>query len=640
MVLREKRLKYIVIIGEFILGVEVAALLWPYLRLPFRNPWGVTGPLTLIKFNPSNNILRFCVVLLIPVLFMVVIYFLNIRNLNNVVYGMPYCEKSNPDDPLTAVKRKKAISGLLAALLILFAIVGGLSLRTGANVLNDFDTYHDGETLGPAVSYEAGMVPYKEILFAHGLYEDPVRSVLAFKLFGKSIAAMRAMETIDQLVAWLLLCLFLYVLFQGNYLYIFMTLFSLMILNGLSLMGWPNLNLLIFHPRDSTIFAFLIVLMYLYDFLRKKRYSPSGFFFTCFFFSFIPVAAFVYSVDRGFYLIVTYIILVFLIYFVYMRKCSLKANFLFSSFLGLSSATLFLGAMLRWDYADFIKFTFLIMPKYKELMDGFAYPIRNFRGYSMILLIATTTFWLASKAIQTYHRNGRSFVVALRNFLDIYLIEFSLWMLSVFTFRSALGRADSEHIAYSSLFTFILVAYILLKYFSKRKPSKELWRRSKSRKAFMFLFIILIIVFGGYNANRVVADGGISKNFPFKYKDRQFYAYRSWSQAISFLKQRLGRNENFVSMTNEQSWYYFVGRPAPTRFLSPIVAMPGFYQDEFINNLRTNNVKYIIYRNDSWWYAIDGIPNEARLPKVYRFIKENYHPYQTIDGQEIWIRNT
>lgn len=55
-------LSLIVFIFIFWLGIKLNHLL----SLPFSNPWHIMGPLTVLKYNPANNVIRFLFIICLP----------------------------------------------------------------------------------------------------------------------------------------------------------------------------------------------------------------------------------------------------------------------------------------------------------------------------------------------------------------------------------------------------------------------------------------------------------------------------------------------------------------------------------------------------------------------------------------------
>jgi hypothetical protein len=117
-----------------------------------------------------------------------------------------------------------------------------------------------------------------------------------------------------------------------------------------------------------------------------------------------------------------------------------------------------------------------------------------------------------------------------------------------------------------------------------------------------------------------------------------FYLPGGYLRTAEVLRENLGPDESFFTMTSEALWYYLVDRPCPTRFPVVWFAAPAFYQEEIIRDLERNNTKLVLYRNAAPSNGIDGISNERRLPLVAAYLKEHYEPWQKIEDHEIWIR--
>src|SRR4029453_2877401 len=93
------------------------------------------------------------------------------------------------------------------------------------NAVGPFETYEEGQTLSAGLSYQNGGVPYRDFVFFHGLYEEPLRALLAFELFGQSVGGVRALQSITKIAAFLFLWAFLVLIFRRNKVFVFLTLF-------------------------------------------------------------------------------------------------------------------------------------------------------------------------------------------------------------------------------------------------------------------------------------------------------------------------------------------------------------------------------------------------------------------------------
>ncbi len=618
----------------FIVGVSIGLLLWNKITLPFHNPWGIVGTLAAIKYNPTNDSLRFLVFILSPLLLLTTIFLLKFKRFNEICFDRP-TEDITPDISGNQAPLKQKI---LAGVLVICTVLVALNLPNYlATPNNEFDPFHDGESLGPAMSYMAGQTPYKDFVFLHGLFENPLRSVVAFKLFGKSIGAEKTLESILKILKMLAMAFFLVLVFRGNYLYAFAVFLVLIALHG-----YPYLSrrLIKFKTADVVVFSFLLTIPLLHNYINSinsRRINIKKFSVVVFFFSFLPLVAMAYSVDKGIYLLATYLVVSPLLYFFFFHKSRLRSYYLASVFLGLLSGILLLVYLMRGGFTDFLSFTFLIIPKFRELCGGFVYPIFHKRFLLVCIIFAANTYWVMFKFLRELHLNERKISPAIKAFLEKYLIEFSLLFLSLFLFRSGLGRSDWVHVAYSTPVAYILSMYILIKHYIH----PFLYRHQLNRYLAVVVAVAVILL-SSVNIYRVYTKNLIVQNFPYQIPDSEFIPDK-YKATIAFLKNNLSGDEEFFTLTSEASWYYLIDKPSPTRFPVIIFAMPYFYQNEAIEDLKKKNIKFILYENDDWvnsvsGFTFDGFSSEERLPLIVNYIKQDYVFFRKIDDNEIWIK--
>ncbi len=613
-------MKYVFLAGIFITGIILSLFVSDRIALPFENPWNIVGQLALQKYNPTNDILKFITIVALPsILLFILFFFLKDKILiKNTTAQEGYYEVTSAGN--------RTVMNLLLPVSIILVIIVSLNIQTYHGSGDVVDSFHEGETLGTAISYMAGEIPYKEIIFVHGIFQDPLRSVAAFQLFGQSIGASRTLQSIIKVLSFILLFLMLLKLFRNDYLY---TVIAFILLTGI-----VYLHFILIPPRDVTTFLFIILFLVLNRLIQSEApFSKVKFGFIQFLFSFLPLASFIYSIDRGFYLFGTFLLISPVMFFFFIRK-GLTKQYILSSVAGLISAFLLIGFLLKWDYASFSDFVFLKMPKYKELMDGIIYPFGTLKFLLPVAIIALSLFWIVYTFLNE-HSKRKSFLLSVELFLKAHLIEVFLLVLSVLFFRSALGRSDWSHVIYSSTMSYLLVIYIFIRYylqpyFHKKKPLKKL------TIIFTITAGFLIIITGSY---RIYNNGLFATNFPYHTEDSQFIP-DNYKNTIDFLNINLDENENFFTMTSEAIWYYFINKPAPTAFSVVWFAMPEFYQERVINDLGNNNVKIILYKNDYWTNAIDDLTSQERLPIVNNYIRNHYSFFKKIDDNELWVRNS
>ena len=618
---KNKLINTIIFAIIFVAGILSSLYIWPRINLPFSNPWDVVGPLAIKKFNPANNIIRFIFLICFPSVLLICINFFKKFDLQQnfeTIYHSKYNLSIN-----------QFHSPSLKFFLYFFSTIGIIVFQS--SFPNNFDSFHEGEGLGTAISYFSGKIPYKDFIFCHGVIEDPLRA--PFLLIGKSIGAVRAYGTLLTLITNIFFTYLIFKIFNKNLYvsFLIIILFQLLSRNFYLDVFFQNAHkylIFTFFGRDVTTYSFLITVLHLNDILFKEENTTINKIKAVFFFlSFIPLFSFGYSIDRGFYLFASYLIIFPLTYFLFIHKSIYKKVVLSYTMLGIILGIIILGILLKGNFIYFIKYAFFEMPKYKELLDGAEYPIKETSYFFICVLIALNMFWLSIKLISNLNEKNKSFKSNLILFVTKYFVEISLLIVSVFFFRSALGRTDWPHVAYNSHITYFLTIYILFKHYLLN------FRVYNLIKSYI---LIIVFIFSVIYIYKIYNEKLISKLMPINTPD-SYYIPKNYVKTISFLKTNLKKNENFYTLTSEASWFYFIDKPCPTRFPVLWFASPYFYQQELIVDLRKNNVKYILYKNNQWTNVIDGITNDWRFPIVLNYINNNYSFHKKIDDNEIWI---
>ncbi|MCX6374873.1 MAG: hypothetical protein NTU88_02325, partial [Armatimonadetes bacterium] len=251
------------------------------------------------------------------------------------------------------------------------------------------------------------------------------------------------------------------------------------------------------------------------------------------------------------------------------------------------------------------------------------------------VLIAGEAYWLAVKLLGLHSSNGGHWRETLTQFADRYFSETSLLVCSIFVFSGSLLRCDWPHVAVGAFFPLVLFLVIACRHYI----SPALSRRPRAQRRADLALGSIVVACAAYAVWRIWALGLVPQSFPIGKRDADFVPINH-VKTIQFLRENLREGETFFTMTGEGTWYYFLDQPCPCKFVDIYFASPVFYQREMVRDLAAGNVEYIILRNSNWTNILDGIPTEARLPLVSRFIRENYEFFTYIDDNEIWARRT
>ncbi len=640
--LRDRLLLTMAIFGA---GILTGFIFWDRLSLPFENPFGIIGYCSQIRFNPQNDVWRFLFFILLPSLFLTLFCAWGGGKGRHFLFGGKR-EVSEP--PMEGSEVRLSWRGLV--FLPAYAVLLALNVPT-YHASGIFDAYHEGEALGTSVSYLAGERPYRDFFFYHGLFQDPLRAAVAFRLFGRSIGAVRTLESALKLSAWVFLALFLGRFFKRR-IHLAFGLLTLLALVHVSFLfnlysAWDapavtpagilsefnlhrfffeGINFLIIRSDDLCTFLFAWALAGVVQSGKNPGYGAAVWTLgvNSFVFGFASTAALAYSADRGVYLTAAFLVLAVLFHFIYFRGHPAGNQYRFFCVLGGIGGWLFLGVLLGWDYGSFFQFLFLRMPSYKELSEKVPYPIHSPMFGLVLAVFAAECFWLVRDGWKEAHFSlGMPW---LRAWLGRRGLEISLLLLSVFYFRSALTRCDWQHVIYSIAFLLILSFWIIV----EGEPG---W--FFARRTLIWSLCAVTVLFCVW---RTVREPVWKRNFPLKVSDSVFLSSPQ-KQTLGFLKWVRKPGDVFFSLSSNACWYYLLNQPAPTRFPYIWIAALPVFQEEVVRDLSEKKVKWVLYRQAEWYDNIDGIPNQRKLPIISAYIRGHFHPFAKVGGDEIWIRD-
>jgi hypothetical protein len=586
------------------------------LTLPYSNPWAIAGPLSLLEYNPHNDTIRFLFLISLPSVMLALCCISRVGRkwfLNPILVKPQGCHFPSRFGLLKTV----------TCLLVLAAVFakGGNTYRC-----QPLDTFHEGESLGPAVDYMHGKVPYRDTLFIHGPFQDPLRSVLAFKLFGQSIGAFRTLQSLLAILTLLCFLVASYFLYYRNVYYVPISVFVLIIVGyvrplgavfQLSYTDIPLLGLV-------TVGALMQRSMAEEDQGNERTRGYA----LLFLFSFIASAAFAVSVDKGLFLTVASFVCLVPVYFIYAAKGRPWSGLPVLG--GYSLGLTIFGVSIGWAYREFWEF-FAVLVRYEPLLNGLVYPFDQFEFLVPVIFVSGLLFWLTRRFLEWSFSRESGFFEEAKAFYIAYFVEILFVVLSVVYFRRALGRSDIEHVASVTGVILISTMYILIKHYVA-----PLLRRSRQETRMVpALAVVVVVAFLITFTPRI--NWAYWYKLPLGVPDEAFIS-EDYHEAIDFLKKNLSPDEAFLTLTSEASWYYFLEKPCPIRFSVIYHAMPHFYQNEIVRDLQSTNVKFVLYRNGHWGNAVDGLDTRVRLPTVVDYIRNNYNLHRMIDDNEIWIR--
>lgn len=617
----------------FLISFIISVCLSEYISIPFFNAYKVSGPLTLIKFNPINNTLRFLFIVFSPSVIYSILFFTRkflLNKTNKSHQTQNFLDRKTVDPEKESSIKKTEIGGNKVILLGVFILLIFFHLGFGTFVNKPLDTFHEGESLGFAVDYQSDKKPYKDFIFIHGVFQDPLRAVIAFDLFGKSISSNRLMESILNIFVSVLFFVTIFFLFDLQIVY--------GVFAGSALFLLFDVGYTVPFRDITTYFYIISVSLFYYRFIKRVSFGNSSlikkecvsFCLLSFLCSFFSVVSFANSIDRGLFSFASIIFFFLMNTLIFHNNKNALRVFFLSSIGGIAAGILVIFVLVKGALLDFFAFTFLKIPLYQDLLYAFVYEFSG-RNLIPVILFSAIIFWITRSFLgSVVLDDGVSALDRLKNFISINYLELFLTFLSLVFFKGALGRSDLGHVLYVSAPLFVTLIYIFIK--NKIGLNKE---NGKFFYILTFFLLFLVIL-----NNLFKHDFSEKENwwkFSTNIKDEQLIPEND-KQTVEFLKANLKDDEYFVTLTSEASWYYFVNKPCPIKFPSLVLATPNFYQKEIVQQFKNENkkIKYIIYKNNLWTNNFDFISNKKRYPILNKYINENYQFLKLIDDQEIW----
>ncbi|MCZ6787545.1 MAG: hypothetical protein O7E54_10340 [Planctomycetota bacterium] len=572
-----------------------------WIALSFSNPEGIIGHLPNLGYHPANDTLRFAWIVLLPAVAM-----LAARR------WLPPAPAAQP----AAADRNNRRSILFLSVAVLVFICGTFNydrfpyrLQGGVGGV-PLDTYHEGEALGAAVQWESGQLPYRDTVFYHGAGEDPGLALVAFGLFGRSVASLRI------LIAWL------YVVVAILFFFVVRRLFpdrprAFLLALSLLWLAWsvrPSHLGFILEIRDAFTLAFILVVTKLRRWSEEDR--PRKGYVLFFLAAAIAATAWAYSVDRGIYLTIVSLPVLGAAAVVWARAP--RWPYVVSALVGYALGFLILGVAIRWQYAAMFHYLFHDLIPYRGFLFNRLYDFGSYIFLAPVLLIAANISW----CVRRYTASD-----SLRPFLRDYGLEVALALLSLVFYLGALGDSDLHHVWYSAMPAYLLGVRIVV---------RHLLGRARPRVVGV-LAVAALALFLGRHIRRIPSDWG---RLPAQVADEELevLAYPdsgAFWDAVRYLRERVPPGASFYTIASESIWFYLLDRPCPTRFPLFHLALAPHLQREVIADLEAKSVPYLLYRTPHW---TRNKTYPQRFPIVFEYIHAHYEPLKTFGGIEIWHR--
>lgn len=246
---------------------------------------------------------------------------------------------------------------------------------------------------------------------------------------------------------------------------------------------------------------------------------------------------------------------------------------------------------------------------------------------------AAALAWAVASIAKSLRAHGSD--VALREPAAVVMLAASLPIL-----RTAVERGDSTHVAWAVTPAWLLASALLARFAATR----FLWPRGdpgKAAEATAIGTVLLSVLMG-------LAMPLLDPVAAWKRVDREYLRGRHTADANvlsaaqrevrSAMGAAVAASPCFVTLTNEPTWYYVLGRPSCTRYHAVTNARARTAQDAFVAALEAKRPQWILFENRAWSNTVDGVSLFDGTPEIVAYVLSHYEPDAVVAGNWFWRR--
>ena len=584
-------------IASFFFGL----FLWDKITLEYSNPLEIVGEYDKYSHNVMNDTLRYLIFVLTPILtfFLSFLYFkkktrylnfnLKIFELNSVVERESF-------------SRKK--------LIILLFFLSFLFLYQDWDEFG-FSIFEEGMPLSGGTIFELGLKPWIDIYLNTGLFHDLLDAKIAWSITdNKTIGSYKFYIHLLNLISQILIIYFLFKLsLQINLkkireLFFILSVFALFAsLNNASL--W----------KDIPVILFLISILNYLNFERRN--------FSLFSICFLSVFTFFWSLDRGFFIFLTFIPFLLLV-FLNNKKEFFK--FIITFLIYVSFLIIIFGIDI---FLSFLNHTYEIFTQH-EMINGIIHPTpfsgednasRASKALMLIILNSIITILIVFDKEKLFNNNTK--------FIFIFF-----QILNFLIYKSALSRSDVGHIqtaSYLSILLFLIyLIFYLLNYFVKLKHFKIFFSK---KNIIFYLILIFILSKNIFSLENIYKFPKNIKNF-VSASDESFLD-KNYYRSLKKVNAYFNKDECIFSFSYDLAIFYLINKKSCSKFFNVWVIGSNQNQKKYILQIDDKKPKFILKGGIIKFQSLD-----ERYPYINKYIEENYKKVDEFDGWQIYKKNT
>ena len=588
-------INFIKIFIGVLVSIFIGVLVWDNILFNYSNPNNVTGYYSELKISPYNNIFRFIFFISFPVLVYTILYKLLYKQKFNNFFlifknNFPNNEKNN----------------LLIFFLIIFFIISIVHFFSADFVLSKVDYLHEGLSLSSGYNSKITGLFWSGSYISNSLFSEFLTTKFSWLTSQKeTIGSLRVFHMFLRLITELTLIYFIYLIcklfnYEKNSEIIFFV-----ILCSLSLYFNRELTEIFYPARYRDI---PIILLFIFSFSLINKSEPNKF--NSFIIGLLSCLSILWSFDRGIYLNAA--ILFITIVLLFKKKFSDIGILLLGITVGwLFFYILFGNGEIRDFLANAYDVTrdadFFLGLEHPKPFD-FDFNEHAARGTRNLTIIIVNGIFIAHLLLNTEQK--------IPNSSKLFL--FFIFIVSLINYKNGITRSDSYHMKQAIFFNNLLLFTFVLNFFINKLNT---FQRLNIKNYYPYILFIFLILFNFKNINYTNL---------VNYKDR-FINYTNKSDDIFlskeyiFLKNELNKSYdlNCIQLFSYDAILpYLLKKKFCTKFNYLVISSSNSVQSKFINELKLNNPKYIIFNKNYTFIGL--IPVEKKFQNVFKYINQNY----------------
>ena len=594
------RIKIIYLSTILIISTLVAIFLWKYINLPIDKTligYEGTGQKNYHTHTDTLRFFLFICISLLPFLFF---------------YLRFYQKESIRLNEIFFLKLKKHKSNDLNLFLNLFLIlvIFNFLIFNFSSLITEIDIFHEGLWLTPSSNYNFTKLFWSSSFIERGLGGNYF-PLLMWGFMGENNIGTARLSSILFLMGNKILLVLLAEKISRNielektYKIIFFVLLSVTFISFVSYDDTSHIG--------RRFFIFLLFLNIFFNSLSlANKISLNNYLLGVF-----SLLGILWFLDIGIYI---NILITFFIFFLLLRK---EYKSVVSILIGLISAwIIFYNLISKEEFQFFIENTFQI-GKLIEQVGSIQYPLpffdQNTRSTKILIFFIIAGIFVINISLNKkskFSNNSKIFLIA-------------LYIMSLITFKYALGRSDDPHIKAASGLLLLIISVMVIHYFiyylqilnRKYSLNKEIIKKSLYA---LFFFLIFHTFELNKFKNIIKTKSNIKELINAKDSSFLINQYKEYNDLIKYYNNISEKDDCIQIFTDEAALPYLIKKKTCTKYYVMMTGSPREIQLDFINELKQIKPKIILYKSEKFEYE----PISSRIKLVNNFINKNYVLYE------------